>query len=60
MFVDCSTIAVDELVAIRKRLKERGADYICAPVSGNAKVIKAGKLSAVCSGPEAAFRRSKT
>ena len=57
MFVDCSTIAVDESAAIRKRLRERGADYICAPVSGNAKVIKAGKLSSVCSGPEARFRK---
>ena len=41
---------------MRARLKERGSDFICAPVSGNAKVIKAGKLSSVCSGPEAAFR----
>jgi 3-hydroxyisobutyrate dehydrogenase len=57
VFVDCSTIAVDESAAIRKQLMERGADYICAPVSGNAKVIKAGKLSSVCSGPEAAFRK---
>ena len=57
VFVDCSTIAVEESAAICKRLKERGTDYICAPVSGNAKVIKAGKLSSVCSGPEAAFRR---
>src|SRR6185436_16408581 len=30
--------------------------FIAAPVSGNAKVIKAGRLSAVASGPEAAFR----
>jgi 3-hydroxyisobutyrate dehydrogenase len=57
VFVDCSTIAVEESADIRTRLKERGADYICAPVSGNAKVIKAGKLSSVCSGPEAAFRQ---
>jgi len=57
VFVDCSTIAVDESADIRKRLKDRGADYICAPVSGNAKVIKAGKLSSVCSGPEAAFQK---
>jgi 3-hydroxyisobutyrate dehydrogenase len=57
VLVDCSTIAVDESVDIRKRLKERGADFICAPVSGNAKVIKSGKLSSVCSGPETAFRK---
>jgi 3-hydroxyisobutyrate dehydrogenase len=30
-----------------------GKDFVAAPVSGNAKVIKAGKLSAVISGPEA-------
>ncbi len=30
---------------------------MACPVSGNAKVIKAGKLSAVASGPEAAFRK---
>src|SRR6478752_4634435 len=57
VFVDCSTIAVEESVDIRKKLKDRGADFICAPISGNAKVIKAGKLSSVCSGPEASFRK---
>src|SRR5207244_9567486 len=36
---------------------ERGADFICSPVSGNAKVIKAGKLSSVCSGPEASYKK---
>ncbi len=56
IFVDCSTIAVEESADFRKRLQERGADFVCAPVSGNAKVIKAGKLSSVASGPEAAFR----
>jgi 3-hydroxyisobutyrate dehydrogenase len=57
VFVDCSTIGVDESAVIRKRLGALGADYIAAPVSGNAKVIVAGKLSAVASGPEAAFRK---
>ena len=28
-FVDCSTIAVEESAEIRKRLKQRGADYVC-------------------------------
>ena len=57
IFVDCSTIAVDESAAIRDRLKQLGADFIACPVSGNAKVIKAGKLSAVASGIEASFRK---
>ena len=54
--VDCSTIAVEESAAIRDRLKQLGADFVAAPVSGNAKVIKAGKLSAVVSGPDAACK----
>src|SRR5262249_16546194 len=56
IFVDCPTIAVEESTAIRGRLADRGAQFVCCPVSGNAKVINAGKLSAVASGPEAAFR----
>ena len=59
ILVDCSTIGVDESAAIRKRLRALGADYIAAPVSGNARVIVAGKLSAVASGPEAAFRKAE-
>jgi 3-hydroxyisobutyrate dehydrogenase len=59
VFVDCSTISVEESAGIRKRLTERGAQYVCSPVSGNAKVIKAGKLSSVCSGPEAAFKKAE-
>ena len=56
IFVDCSTIAVEESASIRDRLQQLGCEYVAAPVSGNAKVIKAGKLSAVASGPEDAFR----
>jgi 3-hydroxyisobutyrate dehydrogenase len=56
IFVDCSTIAVDESAEIRDRLRQLGSDFVAAPVSGNAKVIKAGKLSAVLSGPEAACK----
>jgi 3-hydroxyisobutyrate dehydrogenase len=56
IFVDCSTIAVEESADIRKRLQDRGVDFVAAPVSGNAKVINAGRLSAVVSGPEAACK----
>jgi 3-hydroxyisobutyrate dehydrogenase len=54
--VDCSTIAVEESAAIRNKLKALGADFVAAPVSGNAKVIKAGQLSAVVSGTEGACK----
>ena len=56
IFVDCSTIAVDESAKIRDRLKQLGSEFVAAPVSGNAKVIKAGRLSAVISGPESACK----
>ena len=54
--VDCSTISVEESATIRDKLKQLGADFVAAPMSGNAKVIKAGKASAVVSGPEAACK----
>src|ERR1700686_2583772 len=53
MVVDCSSISVEESAAIRKGLTEKGVAFLAAPVSGNAKVITAGKLSSVVSGPEA-------
>ena len=56
IFVDCSTIAVDESATIRDRLRQLGREFVAAPVSGNAKVIKAGRLSAVISGPESACK----
>src|SRR5947208_7690644 len=56
IFVDCSTVAVEESAAVRDKLKQLGCEYVAAPVSGNAKVIKAGKLSAVISGNEAACK----
>ena len=54
--VDCSTIAVEESAEIRNKLKQFGSSFVASPVSGNAKVIKAGKLSAVVSGPEDACK----
>jgi 3-hydroxyisobutyrate dehydrogenase len=54
--VDCSTIAVEESAVIRNKLKELSAEFVASPVSGNAKVIKAGQLSAVVSGAEAACK----
>jgi 3-hydroxyisobutyrate dehydrogenase len=56
IFVDCSTISVDESASIRARIAQLGSEYVAAPVSGNAKVIKAGRLSAVISGNEAACK----
>jgi 3-hydroxyisobutyrate dehydrogenase len=58
IFVDCSSIGVEESADFRERLSARGAALIAAPVSGNGKCVKAGKLSAVASGPEPAYREA--
>jgi 3-hydroxyisobutyrate dehydrogenase-like beta-hydroxyacid dehydrogenase len=55
LIVECSSISVDGSAQLRAALDERGIALLAAPVSGNAKVIKAGRLSFVCSGPRAAF-----
>ena len=55
MLVECSSISLDGSAELRSRLAEHGTQMLAAPVSGNAKVIKAGKLSFVCSGPKAAY-----
>src|SRR5260370_18506597 len=53
IFVDCSTIAGEESASIRDRLQQLGCEYVAAPVSGNAKVIQAGKRSTLHSGSTA-------
>jgi 3-hydroxyisobutyrate dehydrogenase len=51
LVVDCSSISDDGSAGIRSRVEALGTGYLCAPVSGNAKVCKAGKLWVVSSGP---------
>jgi len=53
--VDCSSISAGASAEVRQILRGAGVEFIAAPVSGNAKVVKAGKLSIVASGPKAAF-----
>lgn len=55
IFVDCSSIGVEQSAEIRERLGARGAQLVASPVSGNGKCVRAGKLSAVSSGPKPAF-----
>jgi 3-hydroxyisobutyrate dehydrogenase-like beta-hydroxyacid dehydrogenase len=55
LVIECSSISLDGSAELRQALRARGIELLAAPVSGNAKVIKAGRLSFVCSGPRAAF-----
>jgi 3-hydroxyisobutyrate dehydrogenase-like beta-hydroxyacid dehydrogenase len=55
MVVECSSISLEGSAELRAMLGKHRIQYLAAPVSGNAKVIKAGKLTFVCSGPKEAF-----
>jgi len=59
MVVECSSISLEGSAELRKVLQAKGVEYLAAPVSGNAKVIKAGKLTFVVSGPKAAYEKAK-
>ncbi len=53
--VECSSISLESSAELRKILAPHGTQLLAAPVSGNAKVIKAGRLTFVASGPKAAY-----
>jgi 3-hydroxyisobutyrate dehydrogenase len=55
LIIDSSSISADGSREIRQRLSALGVDYLSAPVSGNAKVCKAGKLAIVASGPRTLY-----
>ncbi|MEA3194635.1 MAG: 3-hydroxyisobutyrate dehydrogenase [Betaproteobacteria bacterium] len=59
MVVECSSISLEGSAELRKMLSAKGIEYLAAPVSGNAKVIKAGKLTFVVSGPKSAYEKAK-
>jgi 3-hydroxyisobutyrate dehydrogenase len=53
--VDCSTVSTETSAAMREACEERGVGFLAAPVSGNGKVVRAGQLSLVVSGPQRAY-----
>ena len=59
MVVECSSISLEGSAELREQLAAKGIEYLAAPVSGNAKVIKAGKLTFVVSGPKAAYETAR-
>jgi 3-hydroxyisobutyrate dehydrogenase len=59
MVVECSSISLEGSAELRQMLAAKGIEYLAAPVSGNAKVIKAGKLTFVVSGPKPAYEKAR-
>lgn len=53
--VDCTSSSIEESAQARATLAKAGVKLLAAPVSGNAKVIKAGKLTFCVSGPQDAY-----
>jgi 3-hydroxyisobutyrate dehydrogenase len=53
--VDSSTVSAETSRRVRTAAAERGTTFLVAPVSGNAKVVKAGRLSIAVSGPAEAY-----
>jgi 3-hydroxyisobutyrate dehydrogenase len=59
LVIDCSSISQEGSAQVRRQLEAMGVAYLCAPVSGNAKVGKAGKLLFVASGPKALYQEAE-
>ena len=55
LLVDCSTVDEEASVEVRAHAEKLGIPMLAAPVSGNGKVAKAGRLSLVVSGPKDAY-----
>jgi 3-hydroxyisobutyrate dehydrogenase-like beta-hydroxyacid dehydrogenase len=55
LLIDCSSVSEEASAQVRAQAAKLGVHMLAAPVSGNAKVVKAGKLTIVASGPKPAF-----
>ncbi len=55
VIVDMTTVSPESSAAVRAEAERRGSALLAAPVSGNPKVVKAGRVTFVVSGPRAAY-----
>jgi len=55
--VDSSTVSTEASERIRASAAARGTQFLASPVSGNPRVVSAGKLTLAVSGPRDAFDR---
>jgi 3-hydroxyisobutyrate dehydrogenase-like beta-hydroxyacid dehydrogenase len=55
LLVDFSTVSMEASAAVRDAGRKRETDFLAAPVSGNPKVVSAGKLSLAVSGRAEVF-----
>jgi 3-hydroxyisobutyrate dehydrogenase len=55
VIVDMTTVSPEASAAVREEAEARGVALIAAPVSGNPKVVAAGRVTLVASGPREAY-----
>jgi 3-hydroxyisobutyrate dehydrogenase len=55
ILIDSTTVSAEVSAEVREAGEKVGTKLVAAPVSGNPKVVKAGKLTLVCSGPRRAY-----
>jgi 3-hydroxyisobutyrate dehydrogenase len=55
LVVDTSTVSMDITAEVRAQALPLGTALLAAPVSGNPKVVRSGRLTIAASGPAAAF-----
>jgi 3-hydroxyisobutyrate dehydrogenase len=55
VLIDCSTVSAGASARVRAEIADRGTAFLAAPVMGNPKVVRAGKMTAAVSGPRDAF-----
>lgn len=58
VLIDSSTVDSETSLRVRARASELGTEFLAAPVSGNGKVVKAGRLSVAVSGPRTTYERA--
>lgn len=60
LFIDCSTISVDDARYLISKAKNHGFDMLDAPVSGGVGAAESGALTFMVGGDELAFERAKS
>ena len=59
MLIDSTSVDETASSTVRAAAEDMGVPMLAAPVSGNAKVVKAGKLTFAVSGPEDAYNEAR-
>jgi 3-hydroxyisobutyrate dehydrogenase len=57
VLIDSSTVSAESSAGVRVVALKRGTEFLAAPVSGNPKVVRAGRVTLAVSGPRPVFEQ---